>query len=98
MLTDGVSFIGEYPLVTGKSAIFWEKPDHWEFSPLGSIAAATTVTVHTMEEVEKAIADAEAGTLPDRTDRIAELVTAVRPQPATAAQTIIDLVAKDFHD
>jgi hypothetical protein len=98
MLTDGVSFIGEYPLVTGKSAIFWEKPDHWEFSPLGSIAAATTVTVHTMEEVEKAIADAEAGTLPDSTDRIAELVTAVRPQPATAAQTIIDLVAKDFHD
>ena len=96
MVTDGVSFIGEYPLVTGKPAIFWEKPDHWEFSPLGKIAEATTVKVHTMEQVEQAISEAQAGTLPERTEQIADLVHAVRPQPATAAQTIIELVAKDF--
>jgi hypothetical protein len=96
MLTDGVSFIGEYPLVTGKPAIFWEKSTHWDFSPLGKLAAATTVTVHTMAEVEQAISQAQAGTLPDRTEEIQVLVNAVRPQPASAAQTIVELVAKDF--
>ncbi|MEG2385962.1 MAG: hypothetical protein RSB13_03605 [Aurantimicrobium sp.] len=96
LLTDGVSFLAEYPLVTGKPAIFWEKSVHWDFSPLGKIAAASTVTVHTMAEVEGAIAQAQEGTLPDRSAEIAALVKAVRPQPASAAQTIIELVAKDF--
>lgn len=96
LVTDGVSFLAEYPLVTGKAAIFWEKSEHWDFSPLGKIAAATTVTVHTMAEVEQAIAQAQAGTLPVRTAEIQELVNAVRPQPASAAQTIIELVAKDY--
>ena len=49
-----------------------------------------------MEQVELAIAQAQDGTLPDRSEQIADLVHAVRPQPATAAQTIIELVAKDF--
>ena len=96
LVTDGVSFLAEYPLVTGKPAIFWEKSVHWDFSALGNIAAASTVTVHTMAEVEGAIAQAQAGTLPDRSTEIAALVKAVRPQPASAAQTIIELVAKDF--
>ena len=96
LVTDGVSFLAEYPLVTGKPAIFWEKSVHWDFSALGNIAAASTVTVHTMAEVERAIAQTQAGTLPDRSTEIAALVNAVRPQPASAAQTIIELVAKDF--
>lgn len=96
LVTDGVSFIGEYPLVTGKPAIFWEKSNHWDFSPLGKIAAESTVTVHSMAEVEQAISQAQSGTLPDRTRQIQALVTAVRPQPASAAQTIIELVAKDY--
>jgi hypothetical protein len=96
LVTDGVSFLAEYPLVTGKPAIFWEKSQHWDFSPLGKIAAATTVTVHTMAEVEQAISQAQVGTLPDRTKEIQELVNAVRPQPASAAQTIVELVAEDF--
>ena len=96
LLTDGVSFIAEYPLVTGKPAIFWEKPEHWEFSPLGNIAAASTVTVHTMAEVEEAISQAVSGTLPGRAEQIQALLAAVRPQPATAAHTIIELVAKDY--
>lgn len=96
LLTDGVSFIAEYPLVTGKPAIFWEKPEHWEFSPLGNIAAASAVTVHAMAEVEEAISQAVSGTLPDRSEEIQALIAAVRPQPATAAHTIIELVAKDY--
>ena len=96
VVTDGVSFLAEYPLVTGKPAIFWEKKVHWDFSPLGKVAAASTVSVHTMAEVEQAIAQAQSRSLPDRTAEIQALVTAVRPQPASAAQTIIELVAKDY--
>ena len=96
LLTDGVSFIAEYPLVTGKPAIFWEKSEHWEFSPLGNIAAASTVTVHTWAEVQDALGQAQSDALPSRSEPIQALVAAVRPQPATAAHTIIELVAKDF--
>lgn len=98
LLTDGVSFLAEYPLITGKPAIFWEKSDHWEFSSLGNIAAATTVTVHTFEGVQQAITDSRNGLLPAMEKEIAELIHAVRPQPASAAATIVELVAKDFHD
>lgn len=96
LLTDGVSFLAEYPLVTGKPAIFWEKRGHWGFSTLGKIAAATTVTVHSMTEVEEALLQAQSGVLPDRTQQIQALTSAVRPQPASSAQTIIELVAKDY--
>jgi CDP-glycerol glycerophosphotransferase (TagB/SpsB family) len=95
MLTDGVSFLAEYPLVTGKPAIFWEKPEHWQFSPLGALAAASTVTVRNMAEVEHALDQARSGTLPDRTSQIQELIAAVRPQPRSAAEAIIDLIVKD---
>lgn len=95
MLTDGVSFLAEYPLVTGRPAIFWEKPEHWDFSPLGLRAAETTVTVHSMSEVERAIEQAREGALPDRTAEIQNLVNAVRPQPHSAAEAIIDLIVKD---
>lgn len=96
LLTDGVSFLAEYPLVTGKPAIFWEKPGHWDFSPLGKIASASTVTVHSMAEVEEELLHAQSGVLPDRSQQVQALKSAVRPQPASSAQTIIELVAKDF--
>ena len=40
ILTDGISYLAEWPLATGKPAIFLEHKGHWEFSPLGEVAAA----------------------------------------------------------
>jgi hypothetical protein len=60
MLTDGVSFIGEYPVITGKPAIFWEKDQHWAFSRIGERAAETAIRVHSWDEVSHALLQAKA--------------------------------------
>jgi CDP-glycerol glycerophosphotransferase (TagB/SpsB family) len=95
MITDGVSFIAEYPLVTQRSVIFWEKPDHWKFSPLGNIAKATAHTVSSVDEVIHSVELAKTGKLPDRALEIEDLIKAVRPVRSTAAKAIVELVLKD---
>ncbi len=96
MITDGVSFIAEYPLVTRKSVIFWEKPDHWEFSPLGKIAADTTHTVSSMEQVVSGLELAKAGKLAPKVQEIDTLIKAVRPGKTSAATAIVSLVLDDY--
>jgi hypothetical protein len=96
MITDGVSFIAEYPLVTNKPVIFWEKPEHWEFSPLGKIAKETANTVTSMDEVIQSIEQVIAGTLPAKQVEIEALIKAVRPTKTSAADAIVGLVLDDF--
>lgn len=95
LATDGISFIAEYPLVTRTPAIFWEKPDHWAFTPLGEIAAATTIRVHSMTELDAALMAARAHTLPDRSAEIDALFAAASPFPGEAAQRIVQTVLDD---
>jgi CDP-glycerol glycerophosphotransferase (TagB/SpsB family) len=95
LITDGVSFIAEYPLVTNKPAIFWKKPEHWEFSTLGKIAENSSVIVSSMAEVEKALEQVSQGKLPKREAEIEQLIRAVRPSKASAASSIVALVLKD---
>ncbi len=97
LITDGISFIAEYPLVTGKPAIFWEKSGHWAFTPLGDAAAATTLRVTSMAEFDEAFATVRTDTAPDRTTQIAALRAQVSPYPGRAAQIIVDTVRAD-HD
>lgn len=96
MLTDGVSFLAEYPLVTGKPSIFWEKAERWAFTAIGEKSAAASITVQSADEVDLALEQAMAGTLPDRSEQIAQLIASVSPNPGRAAETIVELVAKDF--
>jgi CDP-glycerol glycerophosphotransferase (TagB/SpsB family) len=96
MITDGVSFIAEYPLVTNKSVIFWEKPEHWEFSPLGKIAAETAHVASSMEDVVRALELTQAGKLMPKEAEIKALIKAVRPGKTTAAKAIVDLVLGDY--
>lgn len=98
LLTDGVSFLVEYPLISGKPSIFWEKEDHWEFTNVGELAADASITVHTWAEVDSALNRAQLNTLPDRSKEISTLNSTLRPLPASAAETIVELVAKDFHE
>jgi CDP-glycerol glycerophosphotransferase (TagB/SpsB family) len=95
MITDGVSFIAEYPLVTRKPVIFWEKEDHWEFSPLGKIARDSAYAVSTITEVRHAVNLVQKGQLPSRTLEIQKLIDAVRPAQASAAAAIVSLVKQD---
>lgn len=96
LLTDGISFLVEYPLVTGKPTIFWEKPEHWPFTHTGTLAADASVRVTNMEEFATCLTAARAGLLPARSDEIAALLEYVSPFPGQAAASIVDLVLKDF--
>jgi hypothetical protein len=94
VLTDGISYLAEWPLAVGKPAIFLENPGHWEFSPLGELAAATAHKISMIGELDGAIAmiDMDA----NRVIEIAELHAAAMPNPGRTAHRIVEVVAADF--
>jgi hypothetical protein len=93
ILTDGISYLAEWPLATGKPAIFLEHQDHWEFSPIGELAAATANKISMISELESAIAVIDNSE--SRVLEIAELFSAAMPNPGRTANRIIEVVAAD---
>lgn len=96
LVTDGISFLVEYPLVTNKPAIFWEKPDHWGFTAMGELAANANISVSSADEVWDMVTCARQHAMPDRTRQIQALIDELVPMPRSAAQSIVDFVAEDF--
>jgi hypothetical protein len=96
LVTDGISFLGEYPLVTGKPAIFFENEGHWKFSATGEIAAASSVRVKDFAELIEMIEKAKTNSLPSRENEIQKLVEASSPHPGESASRIIEIVHEDF--
>ena len=94
ILTDGISYLAEWPLATGKPAIFLEHDGHWEFSPLGEVAAATAHKISMIGELDGAIAMIDHA--PNRVIEIAELHAAAVPNPGRTAHRIVEVVAADF--
>ena len=94
ILTDGISYLAEWPIATGKPAIFLEHDGHWEFSPLGEVAAATAHKISMIGELEGAIAMIDIA--PNRMIEIAELHAAAVPNPGRTANRIVEVVAADF--
>ena len=95
-VTDGISFIGEYPLATGKPGIFMEKSNHWPLSPLGKIAAEANLRVNGFAAFESALKRAIDEGLPDYSRPISTLRQAAQPFPGQAAAKIIEVVFDDF--
>jgi len=95
-ITDGISFLGEYPLATGKPAIFFENDAHWPWSPIGKIAARANIHVQTFQEFEDVFNDVAEHGLPDFSHEIAELQNAAQPYPGQAAAKIVEVVRHDF--
>jgi hypothetical protein len=96
LITDGISFLGEYPLITKKPTIFFENKDHWQFTAIGELAAAASVRVQTFSELEDAVTKARTAGLPDRSSEISELALASSPHPGEAAARIIEQVYLDL--
>lgn len=93
MFTDGISFLAEYPLATGKAGIFLERPDHWEFTQLGELAAAANVRIRRFREFKALLQDAS---LPNRTSQINALRAAALPNPGAVTPTVLEAVWNDF--
>ena len=96
MVTDGISFLGEYPLLTGKPTIYLEKPGHWEFSPLGKLAVAANIRVTSYEGFEEVFEQIRTEGMPDYSEPIARLRKAANPYPGRAAKKIVEIVAADY--
>jgi len=95
-ISDGISFLGEYPLATGKPTIFFENESHWPWSPIGKIASRANIHVHNFDEFEDAFQDIVENGLPDLSEEIAALRKAAQPYPGEAAARIVQVVLKDF--
>jgi len=95
MITDGISFLGEYPLVTGKPTVFIEKAEHWGFSPIGQIAAAANVRFASFDDFVEAFDEIKTHGLSDRSVEIAALRQAACPNPGESAKQIVEIVAAD---
>jgi CDP-glycerol glycerophosphotransferase (TagB/SpsB family) len=95
-VSDGISFLGEYPLATGKPAVFFEKQGHWPWSPIGKIASRANLHVHNFVEFEEVFEDFLEHGLPDFSSEIGELRTAAQPFPGEAAAKIVEVILQDF--
>lgn len=96
LICDGISFLGEYPLITGRPAVFVENKDHWAFSPLGETIAKTTVRFKSFEDFAKSFEQLKTEGLPDRSQEIENFMDEAIPFPRKAARRIIKAVVKDF--
>lgn len=95
-VTDGISFLGEYPIATGKPAIFMDKANHWPFSPLGALASAANIHVSDFDGFVEVFEGIDQNGFPDYTLEIEHLRDAAQPFPGKAAEKIVDVVLSDY--
>lgn len=95
-VTDGISFLGEYPIATGKPAIFFEKSEHWPWSPLGGLASAANIHVRDFAGFTEAFEEITTHGLPDYSSEIENLRDAAQPYPGEAAKKIVEVIVNDF--
>jgi hypothetical protein len=93
LLTDGISFLAEWPLAKNLPGLFMENPEHWPFTEIGTLAAAANVVVHGVGELDGLLLG--AGAMPDRSAEIAALRAAAMPNAGHTAARIVDAVATD---
>lgn len=98
LLTDGISFLAEYPLLTNKPAIFLENSDHWQFNEVGELAAACNVRISSIAAFADILERRKAGSflLPDRIAEISRLRAVADPYPGKTATVICEIVKSDF--
>jgi hypothetical protein len=94
LLTDGISYLAEWPLVKGRPGIFLEHQGHWDFSPIGEVAVKANVAIATVGELSATIAGIESLSIL-RTREIAALRTAAMPFAGEVAERIVEIVAAD---
>lgn len=98
LVTDGISFLGEYPLVTGKPAIFLENPEHWKFTKIGEVAANSSIRVQEFKELVYVLDQVRFSGLPTRDSEIDRLISVCSPNPGESAKKIVERVYEDYRE
>ncbi len=95
LISDGISFLAEFPLIAGKAGVYLENPGHWAFTQLGEIAAEANLRVSSFEEFLALFpAIREKGIL-GREAEIQRLREAAMPFPGQAAGKILEIIAAE---
>ena len=90
LVTDGISFLAEYPLATGKPSLFIERDGHWRFSEVGELAAAASIRVSVADVAGAVQGFIDGEALPDRSAEIDALRAETMPNPGRSAALIVD--------
>jgi CDP-glycerol glycerophosphotransferase (TagB/SpsB family) len=97
-VTDGISFLGEYPIATGKPAIFFDKAGHWPWSPLGGLASAANIHVRDFAGFAEVFNEIFGNGMPDFSSEIDTLRDAAQPYPGEAAKKIVEVILSDYEE
>jgi hypothetical protein len=97
-VTDGISFLGEYPIATGRPTIFFDKSGHWPWSPLGGLASAANIHVRDFAGFVDVFNSISSNGMPDYSSEIDTLRDAAQPYPGEAAKKIVEVILADHAD
>jgi hypothetical protein len=106
LISDGISFLAEYPLLSSQPGVFIENPNHWEFNAAGALAKKLNLTVSSVDEIKSLIDTAVASgvqvsdLLCSKVDSfnvtLRSLSKLIDPNPGQVAERILQLVEADF--
>lgn len=94
MISDGISFLAEYPL-SGKPLIFFNNPNHTEFNSLGKKCIAASYSVHNMDELKEILKKLIANEDPLQETR-ENLKNYLMPYKGHAAKRVLEDIREEF--
>jgi hypothetical protein len=93
LLTDGISYLVEWPIAKGDACIFLENPGHWKFTDIGEQAALSSIRIESVDELDLAFM-----LLGMKAPVVSKLRNAALPFPGETAQRIVEIVASDISE
>jgi hypothetical protein len=92
-LTDGISFLAEWPLAKNVPAIFMENPEHWPFTAIGEICGEIAIKSPHVSGLSAAIS--ECTNTPNFAAGLQKLKAAAMPNAGNTAARIVEAIATD---
>jgi hypothetical protein len=93
LLTDGISYLAEWPIAKGDACIFLENPGHWKFTAIGEQAALSSIRIESIDELDLAFM-----LLGMKAPVVSKLRNAALPFPGETASRIVEIVASDISE
>jgi hypothetical protein len=93
LLTDGISYLVEWPMAKGDACIFLENPGHWKFTEIGEQAALSSIRIESIDELDLAFM-----LLGMKAPVVSKLRAAALPFPGETAKRIVEIVASDISE
>jgi hypothetical protein len=90
MVSDGISFLAEYPLATGRSGMFIEREGHWPFSTMGELAVAANYSTNIAKFADEIQRLLDSLPVETRVTELAALRETAMPSAGKSAQIMKD--------